>query len=163
LLASAIARLIDYCLENIFNYQKQVAMMKHMVNNNRLAKGIVLASIMMAVTLPVSASKNKVQSPDSQAPAIEVVSANDAATSIQVQLENPDAKTFTVIIRDEVGNALFRKDFNDASFSKVFKVLNPAEGSKNLTVSVSFNGDKDFSYEVNNSVSLVSDFHIIKL
>lgn len=131
---------------------------------NRLAKGVVLAGVLVSSTLTVSANKNKSEASSfAIPPAVKSISSTDGVTTLQVQLENEKKSAFTVVIRDEEGYPLYRKAFNDASFSKTFKVLNDGADAENLTVIISVDGGKSYVYNVYNTVAVVKSIQVTKL
>jgi hypothetical protein len=140
-------------------------MIKQNLRLNRLVKALVLAGVLVSSTLSVSANNNNKLEAAVAAiqPSVQHISADDAATTLLVQFENKNRATFTIIIRDEAGNTLYRNDFNDAAFSKTFRVLNDASGiAQNLFVTVSPQTGKDIVYSVNNTVAMVKSVQVIK-
>lgn len=140
-----------------------------MTNKNlvlsRLIKGMILAGIMVSGTLPVLANKNKAASSAGNAePAVQYIRSDEAGTLLAVQFGNEHQSKFSVILRDEAGNTLYRKNYEAGIFSKTFKLVNESgENEGNVSVIISVDGGSEYVYTVNTSVNVTRDVQVNKI
>ena len=137
-------------------------MIKKYLNIKRLAKGIVLAGIIFLTTTPLFANKFSTASKTS-APAVQLISSGEQGTMLSVQFNNDSLVNFTVIIKDEAGNLLYRKGFETENFSKTFQLVNESlDYVGKLTLTVAVEGGSNYSYDVNTNYEVTRKIEIIK-
>ena len=135
-------------------------MIKQYLSLNSLAKGIVMAGIMFITTSPILANKSNTFSKTS-APEIEVLSTGDTGTFLSVKFDNDNKVNFTVIIKDEAGNSIYRKTFEN--FSKTFQLVNDnTDNAGKLTLTIAVEGGTSYSYNVNTSFEVSKKIEIVK-
>ena len=92
--------------------------------NSRVVKGISVAAVAAVFFLsnPIASLANggkndKAKLSDEQV-TVQYVGVNDQHVVFHVDFENPTAEKFWLIIRNDAGDVVYRKQFSDAHFSK---------------------------------------------
>ncbi len=78
-------------------------------------------------------------------------------------LSNVAAQDFTVIIRDEQSNVLYRYSSNDGNFSKKFQLNEEIAGDAVRFEITTGKNSKPVVYEVNNSTKVTNDIVVNKI
>lgn len=137
-------------------------MIKHNLRLNSLVKAIVLAGIILTTTQPVLANKKAI--PNTPSPAVEFVSSGETGTVITVQYNNEQKQKFTLLIRDEAGNTVYRKEYDTENFAKTFQLVNESdEANSKFSLVIVNNDGTDFNFDINTSFSLVKKVEVNKL
>jgi hypothetical protein len=137
-------------------------MIKKNVRLNSLVKAIVLAGIIATTTLPVMANKNAIT--NTPAPVVEFISTGDTGTILSVAFNNEQKQKFTLLIRDEAGNTVYRKEYDAENFAKTFQLVNDIEeNNSSFTLSVMVDGGSDYSFKISNSSDLTKKVEVNKL
>jgi hypothetical protein len=117
---------------------------------------------MAATTQPVLA--NKKVSPNTPAPVVEFISSGDTGTILSVQFKNELKQKFTLMIRDEAGNSIYRKEFDSVNFAKTFQLVNDNnDNNSDLTMVIITDDGSDFSFNINTSFEVVKKVEVSKL
>jgi hypothetical protein len=95
--------------------------MKNIVNN-RVVKAISAAALVLIISNPIASLANggkneKARLTDEQV-TIQYVGVNDDHVVFHVDFTNPSGEKFWLIIRNDAGDIVYRKQFSDAHFSK---------------------------------------------
>jgi hypothetical protein len=87
---------------------------------------------------------------------INYLSTNEQNTIFEVKVENTAGEKFTIIIKDDHNNTLYRGNFSEKDFSKKF--LLPKVGSDKITFHVKSNsGYTTESFEINSNTRVVEE------
>lgn len=137
-------------------------MIKKNLRLSSLVKAIVLAGIIITNTQPVLANKTAIS--NTPAPVVEFISSGDTGTILSVQYKNELKQKFTLLIRDEAGNTVYRKEYNAENFAKTFQLVNEnSENNPNLTMIIEVDGGSDFRFNINTSFEEVKKVEVSKL
>jgi len=148
-----------------FNNQKIKQMNQHFFKISNIAKSLFLSGLMVILSLSVFA-KNKKQ--DLQAastqPNVQAIATSESSTLVSVQFDTENPVKFDVIIRDESGNLLYRKNYESSNFSKQFQLVNETgDNSTAVSFSIQVAGGQEFHFTVNSTVDVVKEIAISKL
>jgi hypothetical protein len=95
---------------------------------------------------------------------IEITGTSNDAVTFKVHIVNVKGDNFTLTIKNENGDVLFSKTFNDADFQKQFKVLkNENDNSRFYFTITSDNKNLEDSYVISTTLRTVNDVVINKL
>jgi len=105
---------------------------------------------------------------------IEIISGNDSniqftgstsdALLFKVHIQNEKADNFTLTIKNDNGDVLFTKSFNDVNFQKQFKVLKGDQESARYYFTITSNNKNlEDSYVISSASRTIDDVVINKL
>jgi hypothetical protein len=83
-----------------------------------------LTAVVLIVANPLASNANGIYSDKKPSPvseeqvSVKYVGANDNNLIFRVEFENPTAQKFWLIIKNDAGDVVYHKQFNDAHFSK---------------------------------------------
>lgn len=89
-----------------------------------------------------------------------------AALVFKVHINNQNADNFTLTIKNDDGNVLFSKSFNDSNFEKQIRILKNDEynnASRYYFTVTSSNKNLEETYVINTKVQTVDDVTINRL
>jgi hypothetical protein len=137
-------------------------MIKKNLSLSSLVKAIVLAGIIITTTLPAMANKKAIS--NTPAPVVEYISSDETGTILSVEYKNELKQKFTILIRDEAGNTVYRKEYDGENFSKTFQLVSDnGENNTNLTMMVMVNGGNNYSFNINTSFDVITKVEVTKL
>ena len=97
-------------------------------------------------------------------PSVQFAGSTSDALLFKVHIINDKADNFTVTIKNNDGNVLFSKTFNDVNFEKQFKILKGDDSNSNYYFTISSsNKNLEETYVVSSTVKTVNDVTINKL
>ena len=141
-------------------------MHQHFFSIKNIVKQLFVAGLIALVSLPVFANKNKqpIEAVMQAQPELKVIKSDDTGTLLDVKFDTETPVKFDIVIRDEAGNLIYRKNYESSKFSKQFKLVNePGLNSGNLSVAIYLAGGKQFNYSVYNTVEVVKEVQVAKL
>ncbi len=89
--------------------------------------------------------------------------AGENSVSFRIQLENPAAQKFSLIIKDDAGDVVFQQQFNDQHFNKTVQLLKESSELHPTFVIRMGNQEISRSFAVNSSARVVEDVVVTKL
>ncbi len=97
-------------------------------------------------------------------PSIQFAGSTSEALLFKVRLTNDKADNFTVTIKNNDGNVLFSKNFNDVNFNKQFKILKGDDTNSSYYFTItSSNKNLEETYVISSTVKMVNDVTINRL
>jgi hypothetical protein len=109
--------------------------MKSTVKNNSILKAIAITAttaVLLATNPigsfanPVHAKKEIVKIPESQID-VQFVGITENRFNFKIEFENPSAQKFTLTVKNDDGEVVYSKEFNDAHFSRTITLVNDNE------------------------------------
>ena len=94
---------------------------------------------------------------------VAITSATNDALLFTLTVKNEKTDKFIVTIKNDGGDVLFSKAFNDANFEKQFKLLKDQDNSRYYVNIVSDNKNLEDTYVVSSTVRTVNDVAVNKL
>lgn len=136
--------------------------------SNTITKSITAAvvAVLLLVASPFTskANNNKEEAAiiESQV-SVQYAGASESAVMFRVQFANPGAQKFTLTIKNEAGDVLYRGHFTNANFSKTVHLLN--EESEMNPVFIISAGDQKIerSFNVNRTSGTTEEVVVTKL
>ena len=130
---------------------------------------VVLIAVSVAVLTPAVSKAN-----DNKKAAIEILStentasvqfagSTESALMFDVNISNPKADRFTLVIQSEDGEVLYSKEYSDSNFSKKVKLLKGGENTAYKFTIRSANKALENSFVVNTAIRTVDDVVVTKL
>lgn len=90
----------------------------------------LLLVVLVSVSTPSSAFSGKTKeektSVAEQQVSVQYTSADANKVNFRIQFENPQAKKFTLIVKDAAGEVLYQQNYTDVHFNKTVQLLNDA-------------------------------------
>lgn len=137
-------------------------MIKKNLRLNSLVKAIVLAGIIVSTSLPVLANKNALS--NTNAPVVEFISTGENGTLLSVQYKNEQKQKFTVVIRDEYGNTIYRKESDAENFGKTFQLVNENKDNySTVTLVLIPEEGSNYTFNINTSFEVVKKVEVNKI
>lgn len=133
---------------------------------NTIAKsvtaGIVAVLLLVASPFTGKANNNKEEARFESQVSVQYAGASDNAVMFRVQFANPEAQKFTLTIKNEAGDVLYRGHFNNANFSKTVHLLN--EENEMSPVFIISSGDQKIerSFTVNRTTGTTEEVVVSK-
>jgi hypothetical protein len=114
-----------------------------------VAAGIVAVLLLVASPFSGKANNNKEEARFENQVSVQYAGASENAVMFRVQFANTEAQKFTLTIKNEAGDVLYRGHFTNANFSKTVHLLN--EESEMSPVFIISSGDQKIerSFTVN--------------
>lgn len=129
-----------------------------------ITAGVVAVLLLVASPFTGKANNNKdeVARIDNQV-SVQYAGTSENAVMFRVQFANPEAQKFTLTIKNEAGDVLYRGHFNNANFNKTVHLLN--EESEMNPVFIISAGDQKIerSFNVNRTTGTTEDVVVTKL
>ncbi|BAV09845.1 hypothetical protein SAMN05421788_1011278 [Filimonas lacunae] len=131
-----------------------------------LTAGIVAVLLIVANPFTGKASTNNEKGntriADNQV-SVQYTGTSDEAVTFKVQFANPEAQKFTLTIKNDAGDVLYRGHFNNANFSKTIHLLN--EDTEMNPVFIISMGDQKIerSFNVNKTTGTTEEVVVNKI
>lgn len=143
-------------------------MKKHSFKIRSIAVGLLASLLTLTISVPALANRKVQADSASQAiqPSVTFLRSEDNSSLFTVSLENETPVKFELVIKDAVGEEIFKETYETSKFSKVFKVVNESVISDPLGLSFQIrvlpNGVKH-NFEVSTTIEHVKEIEITKL
>lgn len=127
---------------------------------NKILTSVLLAAMVLGTVNPVNASddNNNVKT------ALRFIGNINNQPVFELQFATPSEVEFTVLIRDEYSNVLYRHNSRGGSFSKKFMLNTEEVGDNNLRFEIIIGkNQKPVVYEVNRYTKTVEEVLVSKL
>jgi len=127
-----------------------------------VAAGIVAVLLLVASPFTGKANNNKEEARFESQVSVQYAGASDNAVMFRVQFANPEAQKFTLTIKNEAGDVLYRGHFNNTNFSKTVHLLN--EENEMSPVFIISSGDRKIerSFTVNRTTGTTEEVVVSK-
>lgn len=126
----------------------------------------ISASVLFAsfTTNAASVNTSNIEILSNENPSVQFTGSTEDALLFKVHINNKNADDFTLTIKNEAGNVLFSKTFNDVNFDKQIKILKGEEtGGRYFFTITSSNKDLEETYAISSAVRTIDDVVINKL
>jgi hypothetical protein len=94
---------------------------------------------------------------------VQYAGAGENSVSFRIQLENPAAQKFSLIVKDDAGDVIFQQQFSDVHFNKTVQLLKETSEMHPTFVIRMGNQEVSRSFAVNSSARVVEDVVVTKL
>jgi len=141
-------------------------MKQHFFKITRKVIGLALCGILLTISAPTFAKNNKqeIKPVLNIQPSLQYLSFEDQTSLFRVQFEPKAPVKFELSITDSHGNTLFHQNYESASFSKVFKLVNEGEeNALDLSFSILLEDGTRHDFTVSNSSELANIVEITRL
>ena len=129
-----------------------------------ITAAILSASLILAQASDAMSRTSNIEILSTNKTSLQFIGSTTDALIFRVHIANDKSENFTLSIRNEAGDVLFSKAFNDSIFQKQFKVLNgDAESEKYYFTIKSKDSDLEETYLVSASTKTVANVEISKL
>jgi hypothetical protein len=117
-------------------------------NNNPIMKKIAVAATaaVLFAGSPISSfaktvsEKNNIVNKSPEATLnVQYIGADDKMFEFKVEFENPAAQKFTLIVKNDEGDVVYTKEYNDVHFEKTIKLMKEGTDMENIrpTIAIS--------------------------
>ena len=127
--------------------------------NNRIIAFAVMAAMSFSAAIPAITNDDK----SNVRTELKFVGHIDNQPVFQLKLDNATAQEFTVVIRDQYNNVLYRFSSNDGNFNKKFLLNTDEIGDDMLRFEITTGKNKPVVYEVNRNSRLVQEVVVNKV
>jgi hypothetical protein len=135
-------------------------------SGKKFITAIFLSAAVLLTSVSVKAANNNanIELISGENSNIQFAGSTSEALLFKVHIKNEKGDNFTVTIKNNNGDVLFTKAFNDVNFQKEFKVLkDDQDGERYYFTITSANKDLEESYAISTASHVVDDVVINKL
>ena len=130
---------------------------------NRLNSKILAFAVMTTIGLAATPAARANDENSSVKTELKFVGRMNDQPVFHLQLQNKDQQEFTIVIRDEYSNVLYRYSSKEVNFDKKF-MLNPEIGDDRLRIEITIGKkNKPVVYEINQNSRVIDEVVINKV
>jgi hypothetical protein len=136
------------------------------LSGKKFVAAVILSASLALTSVAATAhvSKNYIEIVSGENTNVQFTGSTSDALLFKVHVKNEKADNFTLTIRNNSGDVLFAKTFNEADFEKQFKLIKGDQDNSQYTFTItSANKNLEGTYVVTTSEHTVDDVAINKL
>ncbi|NCT94678.1 MAG: hypothetical protein GXC72_09660 [Chitinophagaceae bacterium] len=88
----------------------------------QFVKSAILSTVLSAALFMTAQASDKASKEAAAKVDVKYTGNQDDQISFSVKFNNPEGKNFTLLVLDEYGESLFKRNYNDVKFEKKFKL-----------------------------------------
>jgi len=134
-------------------------------SGKKFAAAVLLSTSILLTSFPGNASfhSSDIEILTGEKTSVQFIGSTNDALVFKIHVSNEKKDFFTLTIKNESGDVLFSKSFNDANFQKQIKVLKDGESDRYYFTLNSGNKSLEQTYSIITSTRTVDDVEINKL